>query len=259
MMTYLTTTQIAAIGLPKWPGCDVTGDSITPDQAMEILVRTNGTYFDSNDREFEEIVEEIFFTAIPHPEWEENWWTIKPDYMTPAEKARIQWNNYWKRSEQYSEEMGMLDIQYLTNDRVVSSYIGGPNGWCDWLGNIYLRGKNIGKWPSTTEVFHEWKTIAEAFPFLNLTCRLLSNEAGYEDEGEPPVIAIVYEVSGGGVKVRLPNEEDMNYVTTSSNRMKDVDLFIRDINNPFRERGVTPAKWKQACEFVAKKQQMATC
>lgn len=41
------------IGLPKWPALVVKGTPVTREQAMEIIIKTDGLYFCSNDREFE--------------------------------------------------------------------------------------------------------------------------------------------------------------------------------------------------------------
>jgi hypothetical protein len=48
---HLTRKELEAIHLIKWPGCDVDGSAVTVEQAMEILVRTNGVYFCTKDNE----------------------------------------------------------------------------------------------------------------------------------------------------------------------------------------------------------------
>lgn len=248
-MEYLTQEQLSKVYLPKWPGCDVDGISVTPEQAMEILVRTNGTYFSTNDREFEKQVRDIFYGTIPHPEWGERWWGDSlhgPNEETGGER----WNR-WALCDDYCREMGLLNLEYLANQRVCSSYIGGPYGWCDWDGRIYQRGKNVGKWPSAGEIYDEWAKIAKAFPYLNLTCKLLDHEAGYGDEGSG--IAVVYEVAEGTVKARTPIPEDLDSITGAygDEEPNDVDLFIRNFDNPFSERGVSLDTWRTACNLVA--------
>jgi hypothetical protein len=254
--TRITDKDLSEIDLIKWPGCDVDGDSVTPEQAMEILVRTQPTYFDVNDKKFGEIVEGIFYSTIPKPEWGEKWWQYDYDYqsMITLEEDQKRRENLVERHKQkdtYHKEMGTIDLQYLSNSRVCSSYIGGPYGWCDWSGKIFQRGKNIGKWPSTTKVYDEWKLIAEAFPFLRLTCRLLSHEAGHS-EGNPG-IAIVYEVENGEVWARTPAEGEVSMITGEGLDLS-IESFLLNFNNPNKEKGVTPERWEKACQLTAQKQ-----
>ena len=42
------------VELPKWPALVVIGESVTKEQAMEILIRTDSLYFGCNDKEWEE-------------------------------------------------------------------------------------------------------------------------------------------------------------------------------------------------------------
>jgi hypothetical protein len=253
--THLDQDALAAIQLIKWPGCDVDGMPVTPTQAMEILVRTNGTYFSTNDREFEQDVERIFYAAIPKPEWDNEWWITPEPVSKPTEEHRSYWFKMRHRIEEYCKQMGILNLEYLKNQRVCSSFIGGPHGWCNWNGNIFQRGINIGKWPSTTEVYEEWQMIAAAFPYLNLTCRLLSHEAGYA-EGNPG-IAVVYEVKDGQVIARLPADNEIEYVSSDKDSSDITDIFINrmmyslDGRHKY-EHGVSLQDWKRACHHVAK-------
>lgn len=247
LYTPLTLQELEEITLPKWPGCDVDGDPVTREQATEILVRTNGTYFSTNDHEFEEQLHEIFYSTIPKPQWGDKWYgTTKYD---PEETHEERVERY-QRARKYEEEMGMLNLQYLDNSRVCSSYIGGPHGWCNWDGNIFQRGNNIGKWPTTTDVYEDWEKIAKEFPFLHLTCRLLTHEAGYSDGN--PGIAVVYEVANGKVEARRPYEDEIEMITGDDNH-NVVETFILSLSNPMREHGVTLEFWKKACEMVAQK------
>lgn len=256
-MTYLTKDNLSKIELPKWPGCDVDGSPVNTTQAMEILVRTCGGYFSSNDREFVKQVERIYYTAVPFPEAPdgEEWWFDDHTYNKdePQEDRRKRLARVWNLKNNYRMAMGLLNLEYLVNHRVCSSYIGGPHGWCDWTGRIYQRDVNVGKWPSTTDIFDEWKTIAEAFPFLSLECRLLNHEAGYHVESgyESPQIAAVYEVCNGKVKARLPIESDYLNGKITQKSEDDDRWSMLSFMNPGAERGVTLSKWKGACAHVA--------
>lgn len=233
---YLTVDQLEEIYLPKWPGCEVDGKSVSIEQAREILVRTGGAYFFSNDYQLSSDINAIFYSAIPHPEWGDRWW----------EKSEENFSEYYSRKDEYAREMGVLELEYLTNHRVCSAYVFGPNGWCNWDGVIHQRNKNIGKWPSAEEVFNEWGRIARAFPFLELTCRLLSHEAGYHEE--EPKIAVVYEVANGEVKARMPQASDYEEGKIS-NRLED--SAFTSIFMGRSERGVSMLTWEESCRQVA--------
>lgn len=252
-MKYLNENQLSEINLPKWPGCDVDGTSVTRKQAMEILARTFGGYFFTNDREFEEQVKEIYYTAgsfegIPKGgKWWDDGSRAKDGESEEERKDRL--FKSWKLQSVYQGKMGLLPLEYLNNQRVCSSYIGGPYGWCDWSGRIHQRNKNIGKWPSAIEVYNEWATIAKAFPYLTLECRLLTHEAGYhENEGlERPEIAVVYEVGEGLAKARMPIESDYAKGNLTES---DGDISF-DFMIPGAERGVSLDVWREACRLAA--------
>ena len=99
-------------------------------------------------------------------------------------------------------------MKYLKNSQIASCYIGGAHGWCNWDGKILSNSMNIGKWPDAVEVLKEWEIIAEAFPFLDLKCQLLSNEIHVADAF--PLIE--YTIKDGKVNWRIP-EKDEEFIT----------------------------------------------
>jgi hypothetical protein len=48
-------------GLPKWPALLVKGESVTKEQAIEILIRTDDLEFSCNEREFSSELSKIFY------------------------------------------------------------------------------------------------------------------------------------------------------------------------------------------------------
>src|SRR5689334_7897912 len=90
-----------------------------------------------------------------------------------------------------------LDLSYLRNSRIVSCYVNGPHGWCNWDGTIFTNTYNIGKWPNCKEVLEDWQNIAEHFPFLKLKSQLWSTEQC--EEGGHAVIQ--YNIANGTVEV----------------------------------------------------------
>lgn len=164
--------------LPKWPGLLVVGEKVTAEQASVILVRTNLRYLFSNDKVWLREVRQIMG-------------------FDPDEYAK----DSWRRDQNAAAALGMLDLEYLANSRIASSWIGGPHGWCDWDGTIGAASYNIGKWPSVEAVRNEWTLIAAAFSFLSLRCQILDTEIG---EGGSPVVE--FTVSGGEVSVSEPGD-----------------------------------------------------
>ncbi|GGS85224.1 hypothetical protein GCM10010156_49800 [Planobispora rosea] len=146
--------------LTKWPRLLVVGDAVTREQANEILIRTNTRHMHTNDRVWETTVHDLFGIARDkhgHPDW--------------------------KSAQAFHDRYGVLDLTYLANQRIASSWLGGAYGWCDWDGTIGCSNYNIGKWPTVEDVTEEWQAIAAAFPYLTLHAQLVT------DEGEGHIAA----------------------------------------------------------------------
>lgn len=147
--------------LTKWPGFLVEGDPVSSDQAAEIIVRTSGLDFITNDHAFARELYAACGIAVHEEVW-----------PSPTN---------WEQARMVRDRLGVLDLTYLQNSQIVSSWIGGPHGWCAWDGTIAAGNYNIGKWPSVEEVLEDWQAIAAAFPYLRLRSQLLSDEGCVED------------------------------------------------------------------------------
>jgi hypothetical protein len=157
--------------LPKWPALLVSGKRVTREQAAVIIVRTDSLWFSCNDRDLEA--------------------KLRATIGFRSEKANGEdWRAVTDHDNAVKATYGNLGLRYLNNSRIVSSYVFGPHGWCDWSGNIFCNSYNIGKWPRVKEVLEDWKKIAEAFPFLDLRSQLMSAES-CEDNGVPVVEFVV--------------------------------------------------------------------
>jgi hypothetical protein len=162
----------------KWPRLVVTGLDVTPEQADEIIIRTTDLgWLHSKDPEWNNAVEVAF----------------------GFENGRI---------GTAIERTRNLRLRWLVNKRIATSWIGGPHGWCDWNGAIGTNTYNLGKYPSVEDVDTEWRTIAAAFPYLELEAWLVA------DEGDGPVAAH-WRLRGGSVEAlplteapSLPDEID---------------------------------------------------
>lgn len=218
MITYNQTNDI----VNKWPALVVCGKSVTKEQAAEILIRTDGSlpnfHYSSNDKPFECELMKLFG-------------------MPDKEEDLKNFQECWAREDELRARLNKLDLQYLCNSQIVSSYIGGPHGWCNWEGSIFTNTYNIGKWPSVEEVAEEWDAIATAFPFLDLTCQLYSKEQ-CEEDGEPN---IEFRVVDGNVTVQNP-------AATIAPAVNDMTKNILDLGNPYRERGIMFENLKEKLE-----------
>lgn len=220
MTATITHPDLLHRGLPKWPALLVQGRSVTREQAMEILLRTNDTYFSTNDREFLASVLDTLGISV----------AADRSYLTPD----------WNSLREFFESIHHLDLHYLTNSRIVSAWIGGPHGWCNWDGAIFSANYNIGKWPSVGEVLSDWTTIAQAFPFLSLRSQLMSGETS--EENTEPVVEFVVE----NAHVTLTKPEAL----LTPIQDDAVDSFVTRFEVPGRERGCTPALLSEALEYV---------
>lgn len=220
--------------LPKWPALLVKGESITLEQAKEIIIRTDGLSFSTNDHEFSSKLNEVVY-GVKSPRWN----------LTDVIKEQLgitNWDEIWKYQESKQDEVGVLDLYYLRNSQIVSSWIGGAHGWCKWDGTIETSNYNIGKWPSVKEVYNEWLTIAEAFPFLNLRSQLMNCEACEDEPSNPPMPVVEFIVKDGKVEMIDP-------VT----QLIPMTEIVYKWAEPNGERGCTFEQFKDAYEFTKEK------
>lgn len=211
--------------LEKWPRLVVAGKKVTPDQAAEINIRTSSVYYlYSNDKAWEAEVKAILGVTEPedHPRGD----TYLRGWLDNMNKVRA--------------ELGILELEYLYNSNIISSYIGGPHGWCSWTGWIGTSSYNIGKWPTAADVYGEWTRIAEAFPYLDLRAQLIP------DEGEADGPAIEYVVKDGQVEAFTQDLQSIPITEEPSITRQVMDL----IYNPARERGCTAEQLRAAVDLT---------
>ena len=213
--------------LGKWPEMRVIGQPVTEEQANEIILRTSHSMFfsNTNDREWRATVEDIMgFKGRKHPAtFEENMAILDANF------AR-------------AEELGFLNLEYIYNSRIASAYIGGPHGWMDWDGTISGDNPyNVGKWPEADELIQEWTTVAEAFPFLDLTAQFSFNE-------EETYLVLEIVVKDGKVTV---TEDPASFGPIKRTTLEDhIESIVTE--GGFwtfkRERGVSEARLRAAVE-----------
>lgn len=172
----------------KWPRLVIVPEpgheTVTREQTNEILLRTNGDCLMSNDREWEAAVAGVL--------------GIKPCASHRVSVDLLP----WRECADWYQSIRGLDLHYVRNSRIMSSWIGGPHGWLDWDGNIGCSTWNIGKWPSESEVTSDFKQISAAFPYLDFHAQVIT------DEGDPETgqVAAQWRVINGGAFLVEPVE-----------------------------------------------------
>lgn len=192
--------KLSRIGLPKWPQMRVSGPPVTPEQASEIIRRTDTFIshgYDGNDRAWNRHARLLM--GIP----QEKKIDFPRDDATEEERAafRDSWNNYYADLQKWQEDWGVISTGYVHNSWISCCFVGGPHGWCSPSGDIYFRD-NVGKWPSPEELVKDWAVLAQEFPFLDLEAVFMSGES-CEDYIRPVFGLLVRE---GRVEVFLPDE-----------------------------------------------------
>ena len=201
-------------GLPKWPGVYVTGKSVSPEQAKDIIMRTDTAvqyiteHGFGNNRTFSNM-------ALRLSGWQQiiDAENVMHQYARDGDQVAVQLEkekfkkrfspvkDSWELRETWEKEMRHVSAGYVYNSWMASSYIGGPTGWCHLDGSIHVDGHNYGKWPSVAEIANDWATLVVAFPYLDLCCTLFDRE--HSEDGGQPVVTIV--VKDGEVIVCQPD------------------------------------------------------
>ena len=189
------TFDLSTIDLPKWPQMLVTGVPVTPEQAKEIIRRTDvffvHAYGGNNKNYINRIAVEL---GIP---------MRKASWSRPYEN--VQEIDTSKFFDEWTTTWGAISTNYVKNDWIGSSYIYGPYGWCHLDGTIGFVD-NIGKWPSVSEVVEDWQTLLKEFPFLDVGVTIMDRE--HCEEFLEPLVSIV--VKDGKVEVVSPRDVNVH-------------------------------------------------
>ena len=137
----------------KWPAILITGENVTEEQAMDIIIRTD-----------EAVVNPNMYTFGNNQDFGKQW----------AKLIDVRYD-YDESVYSRSECINFVSLEYLYNNLLGSCWVGGSTSWIWEDGNIF-RFSNIGKWPSTEKVFDELKQIAQAFPYLKLKVTLFDEQ-----------------------------------------------------------------------------------
>lgn len=173
--------------LPKWCKMYVTGIPIEKEQALEIIRRTDTFFngYNGNNRKLETEIERIL--EFPN--------SIKIEDFLKFSKKQEKWKKLWK----------YIELEYVSNSWISTSYFYGANGWCHPDGIIGY-SENIGKYPDIKTVYKDWKKIIKEFPFLELGVTLYNGEHCEEDIS--PVVS--FKIKDGIINIIDPKDEDVH-------------------------------------------------
>lgn len=218
-------SELLNLGLPKWPQMIVTGQSVTVDQAKNIILRTDD------------------FLTDPYKWSGGNNHGFNTRYRKMAGLDRIKDDDWVKLLDfgaKLREEIGHIECEYVKNSWASCAFIFGPHGWC-WPDGTIQYVDNVGKWPSVEDILNDWAKLATAFRYLQLNVTLMDGE-GCED-GLSPVVNI--RVAEGSASLEPPNlsiHESSTFINRADNA-----LFLH-LENRDREQGL-PKEWVE--EFAA--------
>jgi hypothetical protein len=248
----LSQEELLQKSLPKWPQMIVSGKSVTPDQASDIIFRTDSFLTDycewsgGNAKEFNNWYREIAGLNYLREKYEVN--TI--------EGLRYIWDIH----TQLRESLGYIKTEYVHNSWASCAFIFGPHGWCHPDGTIQY-SDNIGKWPDIQEVLNEWNRIASAFPYLDLNVTLMNGE-GCEDFICPVVnIRIV----DGIATLQEPNltvHSQIEDLVNDKSKLMDAAYKISYQDPVSRECGLSKSTYEQFAKIVhdeIKKLELEVC
>jgi hypothetical protein len=212
--------------LPKWAGFMVWGESVTKEQAEEIILRTTRLDLSSNSPQTEKMLYDVMGISY-----------------TTQEKGRRPWADYESVRATQDRIDSLVDrLEYLSNSNILSAYVGGPGGWVDWEGNVGCKDRNIGKRACCHDAYREWSLIAEAFPYLDLTCHLYNGE--HSEWRAKPVIE--YRIKDGKVTVRNAPERVNPDVRSRAGNILSIALVPAHV----RELGIPIQEFKRVWERV---------
>lgn len=237
-MSEETKEEFFKRGLPKWPGLIVSGLHVTKEQAAEILVRTDGWHLSGNDRSWEQ---KLATDIIGWPRNKE-----LDRYSDSLEERQ----SFYGLIQKFRQDHDVLELDYMENWQIYSSWIGGPKGWCNWDGRIFCANYNIGKWPSVECVYEELSIISSAFPFLDMRVQLLNTEI-YEGNEDKPEVVIEFNVREGNVTM-CDCEKMMN---TMPDSMSEIAKSL-SLPSYTRERGCSIGDLIWAVNIIRKRKGM---
>lgn len=180
-MTTDSELALLNLALPKWPLAKITGESVTNEQALEIIRRVDSFFGGScgNDA----TTAKKLWQSIGYPDDSRAVGTQSLGNLQKVASDTAAWKESWE----------FLDLHFLSTSWVSTAFVYGPSGWIAPDGKIMYQD-NIGKWPSAHEVYADLAVLTQNFKFLNMELTLYSGENCQVSEcpdGWPPIMTFV--------------------------------------------------------------------
>ena len=164
--------------LPKWPQMLTTGSPVTPDQAKEIIRRTD-TFLIEGYGGNDDVWDARLAARLRMPHFR--------GYSKASPPTSLNWEESQRQNDNWRKAWGAIRTEYVQNSWISTFFIHGPHGWC-WPDGRIAYVDNVGRWPSVEAVLQDWSAIAKVFPFLDLAATLMSGECC---EDTVPVVTIL--------------------------------------------------------------------
>ena len=225
----------------KWPQMLTTGEQVTEEQAFEIIRRTdtfitdpNGG-FGNNEQLVSRMRQMLGLQSYIDLEAE---WHRRNVHKNLQGNGSSYWTSGWDLREVISGSLGNIPTSYIHNTWASSSYIGGPGGWCHPDGVINF-SMQVGKWPTLDEVVGDWARMLDAFPFIKVNVSMYDDEEKYGTNSVKGVPKATSNLIVGDGEIKFVDSDSSLHNSNHSNVESDIDKFHKNINNPYRELGLT--------------------
>lgn len=214
--------------LTKWPRLLVTGDDVTPEQAGDIILRTTEWYLIAGSAEW---ATEVYAALVERGAPAALAGTTGTDILD-LELSRAL--GVWLKMAR------VLDLRFMRNYRIASSWLGGLHGWVDWDGKIGCSSYNIGKYPDVETVHTDLLRVASAFPYLNMRVQLVTDEGAGTS-------AVSWVVNGGEVAHPVLGDQPLITEPTDPYAGESLhDLLATRNAEWYAQRGVTIERLRAA-------------
>jgi hypothetical protein len=190
--------------LPKWTGMICIGDPVTPEQALEVIIRTDRYNFYNEyykDVQLLNVVKKAYVRCLPIEDQ-------ISDQMLDYEK--------------FNHMFGVLPLNYLNNHMLYHST--GLHGWMKKNGIVKTSSYNIGKRPTKQDLIEEVQIILKAFPFIkNIHFQFLNGEI------DNPIRKVIFSIRVVKREIILNfNDEDILLQSDENDFEQD---YLTDINH----------------------------
>jgi hypothetical protein len=225
----VTVEEILGRYLGVTPRMRVTGVPVAPEQAREIIRRTDRLLGSLSCNDYPYLVRVA--RALRLPLWEQYLRELRAnpgyvdyeaqlDALRPAGgsayyealsgehyEAYLAAHARWDADHaRWLEDWGFIATEEVGNDWLSAQSAYGPRGWCHPDGTIGWIDP-LSKHADAGEVHADWQRLAQAFPFLNLGVTLL-REGVHEGEEDVPLVGLL--VRDGVVQVVDPAGLDVH-------------------------------------------------